>query len=379
LLSAGTTNHGAFFDAVARKRLEYALAGQSIVLPPADEAMHNFGVEVPLAPLQQRQVQSTKYVRLKMSEVLARFLTTQRAQGIDGRVESEVAPIVHFVINLLNDPVMLDINGDHLLTITREVAEIPLPKGFGQDERSLYFRWSTARENGWVRERDGKNVQLKRVSQTTLDGKYAPGLTAFWKFAIEHWFAHGPVPSFEFGTKLNRPAAERDAFNEEEVLTFFGAPPLHRLQEHGIASNAIKAAACTPLFLEGFVSSATVATREDDSDRPRIAFGSLQDALLLGHDACRFSKSCKALCARRPQSPQRCLFGAKLAIKDKAKVKLLTALKNSMAGPAVSGSGDCGGSKRARQRSMLPDRLKIPKLKAPQVQQIQTFANRELS
>jgi integrase len=50
-------------------------------------------------------------------------------------------------------------------------------------------------------------------------------LTAFWKFAIEHSFAHGPVPSFEFGTKLNRPAAERDAYNEEEVLTFFGAPP----------------------------------------------------------------------------------------------------------------------------------------------------------
>jgi hypothetical protein len=57
-----------------------------------------------------------------------------------------------------------------------------------------------------------------------LDGKYTPGLTAFWKFAIEH-SAYGPVPSFQFGTKLNRPAAERDAYNEEEVLTFFGAPP----------------------------------------------------------------------------------------------------------------------------------------------------------
>src|SRR5262245_27331752 len=30
------------------------------------------------------------------------------------------------------------------------------------------------------------------------------------------------VPSFEFGTKLNRPAAERDAYNEEEVLSVFG-------------------------------------------------------------------------------------------------------------------------------------------------------------
>jgi hypothetical protein len=208
-----------------RKRLEYALASQSLVLPPPDTAIRNFGAEVPLAPVQLAPAQSTKYVRLKMSEVLTRFVATQRSQGIDGRVESEVAPIVSFVISLLDDPVMLDINGDHLLTIKREVAEIPLPKGFGQDERSLYFRWSTAKQNGWVRQRDEKAVQLKRVSQTTLDGKYAPGLTAFWKFAIEHSFAYGPVPSFEFGTKLNRPAAERDAYNEEEVLTFFGAAP----------------------------------------------------------------------------------------------------------------------------------------------------------
>jgi hypothetical protein len=209
-----------------RKRVENALANQPVVLPPLNLAMQNFGVEVPqLAAVRPAAVESTRYVRLKMSDVLVRFVRAERTKGVDGRVESEVAPIVDFVISLLGDPVMLDINGDHLLTIKREVAEIPLPKGFGQDERSLYFRWSTAKESGWVRQRDKKMVQLKRVSQTTLDGKYAPGLTAFWKFAIEHSFAHGPVPSFEFGTKLNRPAAERDAYNEDEVLTFLAHPP----------------------------------------------------------------------------------------------------------------------------------------------------------
>ena len=192
-----------------QKRLEYALASQATMLPPARDRNPPLRNEAPLAPVHHAPVQSTKYVRLKMSEVLTRYVATQRSQGIDGRVESEVAPIVNFVISLLDDPVMLDINGDHLLTIKREVAEIPLPKGFGHDERSFHFRWSTAKENGWVRQRGDTAVQLKRVSQTTLDGKYAPGLTAFWKFAIEHSFAYGPVPSFEFGTKLNRPAAER--------------------------------------------------------------------------------------------------------------------------------------------------------------------------
>jgi len=49
------------------------------------------------------------------------------------------------------------------LGITGEVrvlAEIPLPKGFGQDERSLYFRWSTAKESGWVR---GVIVRAQRL------------------------------------------------------------------------------------------------------------------------------------------------------------------------------------------------------------------------
>jgi integrase len=229
-----------------RKRLEYALASQPLVLPPPEMAIRNFGAEVPLAPVHHAPVQSVKYARLKMSEVLTRFVATQRSQGFDGRVESEVAPIVNFVISLLGDPVMLEINGDHLLTIKREVAEIPLPKGFGQDERSLYFRWSTAKENGWVRQRDEKTVQLKRVSQTTLDGKYTPGLTAFWKFAIEHSFAFGPVPSFEFGTKLNRPAAERDAYNEEEVLTFFGAPPFTGCKSIAHCWNA------GPQYIQGY-------------------------------------------------------------------------------------------------------------------------------
>lgn len=207
-----------------RKRLEYALAHQPLVLPPPERAIRHLGVEAPLVPVHPVSVRA-KYVRLKMSEVLTRFLATERAQGVDGRVESEVAPIVQFVISLLDDPVMLDINGDQLLTIKKEVAEIPHPKGFGQDERSLYLRWLAARKNGWVRERNGETIQLKRVSQTTLDGKYAPGLASFWRFAVEHWFAYGPVPTFEFGTKLNRPAAERDAYNEDEILTFFGAAP----------------------------------------------------------------------------------------------------------------------------------------------------------
>jgi hypothetical protein len=92
--------------------------------------MQNFAVEMPLAPVRSAAVDAKKYAPLKMSEVLERFVVAERAKGIDGRVESEVAPIANFVICLLDDPVMLDINGDRLLTIKREVVEIPLPNYF---------------------------------------------------------------------------------------------------------------------------------------------------------------------------------------------------------------------------------------------------------
>jgi hypothetical protein len=81
-----------------RKRLEYAPANQPLVRPPPEDAIRILGAEAPLVPVQPAPVQSTKYVRLKMSEVLSRFVTAQRAQGFDGRVESEVTPIVTFVI-----------------------------------------------------------------------------------------------------------------------------------------------------------------------------------------------------------------------------------------------------------------------------------------
>ena len=98
-----------------------------------------------------------------------------------------------FRISLLGDPVMLDFNGEHLLKVKKALPAIPTARGFSPSERSLYFRWQWAAENGWTREKNGKAIKLKRVSETTLKGRYESGLNAFWKFAIEHWFAYGPV------------------------------------------------------------------------------------------------------------------------------------------------------------------------------------------
>ena len=106
-------------------------------------------------------------------------------------------------------------------------------RGFSPSERSLYSRWQWAAENGWTREKNGKAIKLKRVSETTLKGRYESGLNAFWKFAIEHWFAYGPAPNFESVSKYNPPAAERDAFKPDELYKFFASPPSTGC--HGVA------------------------------------------------------------------------------------------------------------------------------------------------
>src|SRR5258708_755313 len=106
-----------------------------------------------------------RYTRRAMSDVLTEFLDAREQQEGDRRADSDIEPVVRFLIQLLGDPVMLDFNGDHLLKVKRALPAIPTPRGFAQSERSLYFRWQWAAENGWTREKNGKVIQLKRVSE----------------------------------------------------------------------------------------------------------------------------------------------------------------------------------------------------------------------
>ena len=174
-----------------------------------------------------------RYTRRAMSEVLKEFLDAREQQDGDRRADSDIEPVVRFVIELLGDPVMLDFNGEHLLKVKRALPAIPTPLGFAPSERSLYFRWQWAAKNGWTVVKKGKTIKLKRVSETTLIGRYESGLNTFWKFAIEHWFAYEPAPNFESSSKYNPPAAERDAFKPDELYKFFSSPPF--IGCHGVA------------------------------------------------------------------------------------------------------------------------------------------------
>ena len=49
---------------------------------------------------------------LASSSVIPKVTQKAPCSFLDGHVESEITPIVTFMINRLNDPVMLDIDGD---------------------------------------------------------------------------------------------------------------------------------------------------------------------------------------------------------------------------------------------------------------------------
>ena len=67
---------------------------------------------------------------------------------------------------------------------------------------------------------EGKTIKLTRVTDSTLRKRYRSGLKTFWKFLIDNGYVSGPAPDFSSSSKKNPPPVERDAFHEDELLTF---------------------------------------------------------------------------------------------------------------------------------------------------------------
>jgi integrase len=206
-----------------RRRAEYARQARPVVVRPPERSFETFGG---LPEVNAAENQPGHYVRRPISEVLEDFLTFREGQDGDRRAESEVAPIVRFVRDLLGDPAMIEMNGRHLLQIRNALPNIPTRFGFSPSERDdLHFRWNEAQKNGWTRQRNGEAVHLKRPTVTTLTSRYEGGLTAFWQFAIDQQFAYGPVPNFKSSSPLNPPPAERDALRSDEIFKLCGSAP----------------------------------------------------------------------------------------------------------------------------------------------------------
>ena len=76
-----------------------------------------------------------QYIRRTMSEVLTQFLEGRELDYGDRRADSDIEPVVRFLIELLGDPVMLDFNGDHLHKVKSALPRSLFPLEMGAGER----------------------------------------------------------------------------------------------------------------------------------------------------------------------------------------------------------------------------------------------------
>ena len=106
--------------------------------------------------------------RSRLSEVLKKFLDWREGEDGDRRAENDVAPIVQFAIELWKDPCIGDIGPEQLLMLKQAMPEVPTPAGFSVDIRSIFQRWTIAKENNYVIEAEGKQIKLARVSALSI-------------------------------------------------------------------------------------------------------------------------------------------------------------------------------------------------------------------
>jgi integrase len=163
--------------------------------------------------------------RSRLSAVLARFLKLREGEDGDRSAANDIAPIVQFAVDLWEDPCLQEVGPDQIVQLKQSMPEIPTTEGLPADKRSLFQRWSIAKECNYVLvDSEGKNIKLTRVSDSTLRKRYRTGLNTFWKFLIDNGYVSGPAPDFSSSSKKNPPAVERDAFQEDELLMFLSRP-----------------------------------------------------------------------------------------------------------------------------------------------------------
>jgi integrase len=208
---------------IERRREELFALGCDLVVPPVGAVTKRpaQALESPATSGSSEKIQKPG----RLSEALESFLRLRKGEDGDDGAKNDVAPIVQFAIDLWKDPWIAAIGPKQIVQLKQAMPEVPTAEGLPARERSLFRRWSIAKEKNYLIENaDGEKVKLKRVSQSTLNKRYRTGLNVFWTFLIGNSYVAGPAPNFSSKSKHNRPAVERDAFEEEELLKFLSTP-----------------------------------------------------------------------------------------------------------------------------------------------------------
>jgi len=154
---------------------------------------------------------------IPLSTALDKFLRAERNRHGDGRANSDVAPMIRFMIDLVGDKTLDALTRGDIKRVNEGLPEIPTRKNIPVEHvGSLHARYLYAKANGWG--------QLERLTTTTIKNRYHSGLRRFFSYLRTNDFWDGDLPRFDIVTAQNMTPLPRDKFQDSELIELVSQP-----------------------------------------------------------------------------------------------------------------------------------------------------------
>ena len=177
----------------------------------ADDAYERLILKLDSKPL------APKSYPIPLSTALEKFLAAEQRKHGDGRAESDVAPMINFMIDLIGDKTLDVVTRGDIKHVNEALPEIPTRKNVPREHvGSLYARYSFAKYQGWDK--------LERLTTTTIKNRYHSGFRRFFSCLKKSDYWDGEIPLFDAVTAQNMMPLPRDKFEDSELKVLISQP-----------------------------------------------------------------------------------------------------------------------------------------------------------
>ncbi len=145
------------------------------------------------------------------------YIEQDIARGGNADARSVVKLIVQFLVDIMDDPVVAEFDGDRAAKLDRMLPDITNRRNVPQDHAgSLAGRYRYAQKHGWG--------DLTRLTEARLRNGYHNALSKFFGWLIERGYYPHPKPMFKHVSNDNLVSLPRDSFDDSEIEKIFSQP-----------------------------------------------------------------------------------------------------------------------------------------------------------
>ncbi|WP_349365559.1 MAG: hypothetical protein ABL311_11325 [Nitratireductor rhodophyticola] len=154
---------------------------------------------------------------VSFSKALEEYLEQDIARGGNADARSVVKLIVQFLIDIMDDPVVAEFDGDRAAKLDRVLPDIPNRRNVPREHAgTLAGRYRYAQKHGWD--------DLTRLTEARLRNGYHNALSKFFGWLIERGYYPHPKPVFKHVSNDNLVSLPRDSFDDSEIEKIFSQP-----------------------------------------------------------------------------------------------------------------------------------------------------------